>query len=64
MFVIFKARGVIFERDKNGEATKKVKAVRYGSGVVKTGADLYGKVFRQCRNLVPCDSVTVKTYNI
>ena len=60
-YVQFRARGVIYNRDKDGNLTS-VKEIRRGSGVVKTGPEIMGKVFRQCVNLLPCDSVSVKTY--
>lgn len=62
-FVQFKAKGVIYERDKDGKPIG-VKAKRYGSGVVKSGPDMLGKVFRQCTQLLPCDAVTVDEYTI
>lgn len=62
-FVKFEAKGVIYERDKNGNVSG-VRATRYGSGVVKTGPELIGKVFRQCSQLLPCDRVSVQTYNL
>lgn len=62
-YVQFQARGVIYNRDKDGKPTS-VKEVRRGSGVVKTGPEIMGKVFRQCVDLLPCDSVFVETYNL
>lgn len=62
-YVQFRAKGVIYDRDKNGKPTK-VREVRRGSGVVKTGPEIMGKVFRQCVNLLPCDQVSVTTYNL
>lgn len=62
-YVLYKARGVIYDRDKNGKATG-VKEIRYGSGVVKSGPEIMGRVFRQNTNLLPCDMVTVDEYNI
>lgn len=62
-FVQFRANGIIYERNKDGKPTK-VKETRYGSGVVKSGPDMLGKVFRQCTQLLPCDAVTVDEYTI
>ena len=61
--VYFKAKGHIYNHNKEGKPTT-IKETRYGSGVVKSGADLMGMVFRQCTNLLPCGYVTVKTYTI
>ena len=63
-FVQFKAKGVIYKRTKDGQLTNKVQETRVGTGVVKPGKDLYGKVFRQCGHLLRCDAVSVKTYPI
>lgn len=61
-YVQFWAKGVIYNRDKDGKPTT-AREIRYGSGVVNTGPEIMGKVFRQCVNLLPCDSVSVTTYN-
>lgn len=61
-YVQFRAKGVIYNRDKDGKPTT-VREIRRGSGVVKTGPEIMGKVFRQCVDLLPCDSVSVTTYN-
>lgn len=63
-FVQFRASGVIYKRTKEGQLTKKIQETREGSGVVKSGVDLYGKVYRQCPSLIKCDAITVKTYPI
>lgn len=62
-YVQFRAKGIIYDRDKNGNPIK-TREVRRGSGVVKTGPEIMGKVFRQCVNLLPCDKVSVTTYNL
>ena len=62
-FIKFVATGLIYEKDRDGQVIG-VKEVRKGSGITKDGSDLYGSIFRQCRQLLPCDSLTVKTYNI
>lgn len=61
--VYFEAEGRIYNHNKEGKPTT-IRETRYGSGVVKSGADLMGMVFRQCTNLIPFGSVTVKTYTI
>lgn len=63
--VIFKANGLVYKRDKNGDPIKgNVLRRLYGKGVVKSGPDMLGKVFRQCPKLTVCDSVSVVTYNL
>ena len=43
-YVQFRAKGVIYNRDKDGKPTT-VREIRRGSGVVKTGPEIMGKVF-------------------
>lgn len=62
-FVHFKATGVILKRNKDGQPTG-IQETRFGSGVVKPGRELYGSVFKQCPQLLRCDSISVKTYPI
>lgn len=59
-FVQFFAEGVIYDRDKKGRPCG-VKEHRKGGGVTRDSAELMGKVFMQCPNLLPCDYVTVET---
>ena len=63
-YVKFWAEGFIYERDKNGEKIPTIKSSRKATGVVKSGPELWGKIFRQCANLRSCDSVSVETYSI
>jgi hypothetical protein len=63
--VMFHARGVIYNRDKQGNPIKgSTKRVLHGRGVAKEGQDLDGTIFRQCTYLLPCDAMTVRTYTI
>lgn len=62
-FVQFLAKGVIYERDKKDRPCG-VKEYRKGGGVTLGNADLMGKVFMQCPNLLPCDWVEVETLPI
>lgn len=62
-FVKFYAEGVIYKRDSNGNPVG-VKDTREGTGITREGSGLYGYIFRQCTQLLPCDRVTVKTYKI
>ena len=59
-FVQFFAKGVIYDRDKNGRPCG-VKEHRRGGGVTLGNSELMGKVFRQCPNLLACDHVEVET---
>lgn len=64
-FVVFEAKGYIFDRDKDGKViTGSVDRTRYGSGVVKSGYDELGKIIRQCPWLAACDAVSYNTYNL
>lgn len=63
-FVFYVATGFIYERDKEGNCTPKILKYRKVNGIVKSGADLLGRVFRQNTVLLPCDYVSVRTYNI
>ena len=59
-FVQFYAEGIIYDRDKKG-CPWGVKERRMGGGVTLGNADLMGKVFMQCPDLLPCDWVEVET---
>ena len=59
-FVKFFAKGVIYDRDKNGRPCG-VKRTIKGEGVTLGNADLMGKVFMQCPDLLPCHRVEVET---
>lgn len=63
-FVQFVAKGYIYEHDQKTGKPTKVKDIRHGTGVVKSGPDMMGKIFRQCAELLPCHAVTVDTYTI
>lgn len=56
-FVKFFAIGYI---NQNGTRT----AVTKGNGVVRDTCEIMGKIFQQCPQLLPCDSISVKTYRI
>lgn len=62
-FVQFFAEGIIYDRDKKGRPCG-VKERRMGGGVTLGNADLMGKVFMQCPDLLPCDWVEVKTHPV
>lgn len=59
-FVQFFAKGVIYKRDEDGNLCG-VKKTNRGGGVTLDNADLMGRVFMQCPNLLPCDWVEVET---
>lgn len=63
-FMYYEATGFIYERDEAGNCTPEVRKYRKVNGIVKAGADLLGRVFRQNTILLPCDYVSVRTYNI
>lgn len=59
-FVCFFAKGIIYDRDKKCRPCG-VKRTVQGDGVTLDNADLMGKIFMQCPNLLPCDWVEVET---
>ncbi len=59
-FVQFLAKGIIYDRDKKGRPCG-VKCTIKGGGVTLGNANLMGKVFMQCPDLLPCDWVEVET---
>lgn len=59
-YVQFFAKGIIYDRDENGRQCR-VKSRRKGRGITLDTADLMGKVFMQCPDLLPCDWVEVET---
>ena len=60
-FVQFFAEGVIYDRDPTGRPWGGKEPRTGGGGVTRDSAELMGKVFMQCPNLLPCDHVTVET---
>jgi len=59
-FVKFFAEGIIYYRDKKGRPVGVNERVM-GGGVTLGNADLMGKIFMQCPDLLPCDWVEVET---
>ena len=59
-FVQFFAEGIIYYRDKNGRPCGVNRTIK-GRGITLGNADLMGKVFMQCPDLLPCDWVEVET---
>ena len=60
-FVQFFAEGIIYYRDKKGRPCGVTERRMWGGGVTLGNADLMGKIFMQCPDLLPCDWVEVET---
>lgn len=59
-FVMFSAVGLVYERDKNGKLIGVKDTIRT-NGVVRNTEEIQGKIFRQCPELLPCDTLRVHT---
>lgn len=63
-FCVYEARGLVFERDKEGNKTDRVKKYYNFSNVVRNDPLLFGAIHRQNPELLGCDQLMVRTYQI
>ena len=63
-FCVYEARGLVFERDKEGNKINKVKKHYNFSNVVRNDPFLFGAIHRQNPELLGCDQLLVRTYQI
>lgn len=67
-FVLFEAEGYKFMRNIRGEIMRDrtgspiVGEILTGEGVVKAGPEELGCIYRQCPQLLSCDSVNYQTF--
>lgn len=61
-FVFYEATGLIHKRDDKGNLVYIDRV--FADGVVRAGKGMLGAIFRQKRELLPCDSISVTTYNL
>lgn len=63
-FCVYEAQGLVFERDKEGNKTHYVKKHYSFSNVVRNDQFLFGAIHRQNPDLIGCDQILVRTYQI